>query len=303
MRVFRRLMPVLLAGLLHALPAHAQQRTQDFVNPTVKGIRLDFCRNWGRACGQPAADLFCREMGLERAVFWQPAPPGIGIRPLANRTLVFGDGRICEGPTCAGFAIIRCAKRLAVPPPAPPQFVVPQQPATPPPQPVKPPAKPVEQARPVTPKPPDKPVRTVTPKPAVTAVSRPPATRPKPRPQPPSADIARLPSVPADLTPVAPGRSPVFTIPGFSEELVLVNWMNVLTLVKDYPDGASLFQCAVSDCGVTIAADLEIDPAAENQSETFNWSVVNVPYGGGALWQVSYFPFPPFAKGGKDDLD
>ena len=251
------LLTALLAGLIHVLPAATQEPTQDFANPTIKGMRLDICRNWGRACGQPAADLFCREVGFERAVFWQPAPPpAIGIRPINRQTLVFGDGRVCKGPNCTGFSVIRCAISRPVPPPAPPQVVVPAQPI-----------KPVGQARP---KAPDKPVRVVTPKPAVTAVPQPPAVPPKPRPQRPDSDVARAPSVPAILTPVAPGRSPIFTIPDFSEELVYVNWINVLTIVKDYPDGAALFQCAVDDCGVTIAADFEVDPGAENLSERFN---------------------------------
>lgn len=105
--------------LIGVAPVGAQEFTQDYPNPVMRDFRLDFCRNFGTNCGQPAADLFCRELGYERATHWLPAGP------VAERTLVFGDGRICEGPGCQAFALIRCAVGTPLPAPVAPQPVAP----------------------------------------------------------------------------------------------------------------------------------------------------------------------------------
>lgn len=47
---------ILLMGLCSwSTPAGAVETSQSFVAPTIKDFRLDWCRNWGVACGGPAA--------------------------------------------------------------------------------------------------------------------------------------------------------------------------------------------------------------------------------------------------------
>jgi len=50
--------------------------------PRIRGYRLDWCKHAGRDCGEPAATLFCREKGYERAVLWAKDPRigGGGVR-------------------------------------------------------------------------------------------------------------------------------------------------------------------------------------------------------------------------------
>ena len=107
---------VLLIGFCGGpTPAAAAEASQSFIAPVIKDIRLDWCRNWGVGCGGPAAELFCREKGFNKATRWS-IDPGVGARGIP--TLVFGDGRLCQGPTCAGFRVIECARVAAAPPPS-----------------------------------------------------------------------------------------------------------------------------------------------------------------------------------------
>jgi hypothetical protein len=92
--------------------AHADQR---FAVPKVRGVRLDWCAHFGTDCGKAAADLFCKENGLGAANRFA-IDENIGRQGVA--TLVFGDGRLCQGPTCSGFRFVTCSKpRTAAAPP------------------------------------------------------------------------------------------------------------------------------------------------------------------------------------------
>ena len=58
-RSIASLLGILLAVL--ATGAAAQETTRTFQNPSINGVRLDWCRFYGRQCGEPAAELFCRQ--------------------------------------------------------------------------------------------------------------------------------------------------------------------------------------------------------------------------------------------------
>jgi len=112
-----RIWPTLALALLTILlsapfadVARAQQEARTFANPVMRGVRLDWCKHWGRECGKPAADLFCKESGFQSAQRFQIAK---GVGRTGATTLVFGDGRVCRGPTCDGFSAITCIKAAA----------------------------------------------------------------------------------------------------------------------------------------------------------------------------------------------
>ena len=102
--------PLLLAPFL-CLPflaaAGASAETRSFNSPTVKGVRLDWCKHWARECGKPAADLYCREQGYQTAASFA-IDHNVGSRGIS--TVVFGDGRICKAPTCSAFRTITCER-------------------------------------------------------------------------------------------------------------------------------------------------------------------------------------------------
>jgi hypothetical protein len=67
---------------------------------------VDVCREWGRNCGQPAADAFCRKQ--DRA---KPDAVDFTVRAGAGLTAIVSDGRLCRGSHCVGFEKITCAER------------------------------------------------------------------------------------------------------------------------------------------------------------------------------------------------
>ena len=99
-RILHRPMAAALSAILMGTPALAGSPTKTFYNPTYQGLPLDYCVNWSRACGQPAADRYCQGRGLQGAVSFVKRP--------ASPTKLQGTGQICQGPNCASFSAIKC---------------------------------------------------------------------------------------------------------------------------------------------------------------------------------------------------
>jgi hypothetical protein len=78
------------------------QNSQVFNNPTLLGMPLDRCLTWATNCDEPAAAVFCRYQGYSSVAFWR--------WEYASRTIVQGDGRICDRPNngCGAFVQITC---------------------------------------------------------------------------------------------------------------------------------------------------------------------------------------------------
>ncbi len=80
------------------------QAPGEFRAPRVNQALVDHCLHWGRDCGKPAADAFCRLAGFTAAAAFERARPG-------QRSYVLGDKLYCEQPGCVGFARISCRGR------------------------------------------------------------------------------------------------------------------------------------------------------------------------------------------------
>jgi hypothetical protein len=77
-----------------------------FVDPTVDGIRLDWCRLWATDCGGAAAAAWCRQVGYSAAVTWEE-DSNVSARGIVTKLV--GDGRLCQPPNrCDSFASITC---------------------------------------------------------------------------------------------------------------------------------------------------------------------------------------------------
>ncbi len=74
-----------------------------FREPTLEGLALDLCREWGRNCGQAAADAFCRLRGYRAASDY---------RVMRNRppTITIGDRRICTAGFCDRISFVACRR-------------------------------------------------------------------------------------------------------------------------------------------------------------------------------------------------
>ena len=82
--------------------------TYTFFNPFTRDYNdrpfgIDVCLNFGRNCGQPAADRYCRIEGYSSAVFFS-------IRHDTPPTWVIGDNRNCTGATCDRFDQVVCTR-------------------------------------------------------------------------------------------------------------------------------------------------------------------------------------------------
>ena len=74
----------------------------EYPEPTWLGRRLDQCVGQGGACGEPAAQAFCKRLGYPLASGAQ------GARDVGP-TVRLEDGSFCNEPGCAGFAGITCS--------------------------------------------------------------------------------------------------------------------------------------------------------------------------------------------------
>jgi hypothetical protein len=72
-----------------------------FKNPKVKGYALDVCRQWGKDCGKPAADNFCRSRGYDGSV-------DFAVRPDTPPTRVISTGQICNKSFCDRIVLVTC---------------------------------------------------------------------------------------------------------------------------------------------------------------------------------------------------
>ena len=66
-------------------------------------VRLDWCRDWGSACGRPAADAYCQMLGHARS-------GQIQIRNDIGKTAIISSKAICSDTTCDGFRYIECVE-------------------------------------------------------------------------------------------------------------------------------------------------------------------------------------------------
>jgi len=72
----------------------------------TKGYRVDYCLHWAKACGKPAADMFCQLQKFKSAVHWKVAHD-VGHK---TPTIVIGDGRLCRHQTCDALSMVKCEK-------------------------------------------------------------------------------------------------------------------------------------------------------------------------------------------------
>lgn len=99
--------PVLVALASFAAPASAQQ-SQFFNQPSFSGIPVDHCAEFGRACGQSGADLFCQRTGFDAAASFETQR--------SPRTYVIGSARQCATGNCTALRDVTCVNQASADP-------------------------------------------------------------------------------------------------------------------------------------------------------------------------------------------
>lgn len=87
----------------NAIPASANQA---FQYPVHEIYRLNYCLTFGKGCGEPAANAWCKTQGFNRASKWMIDENIGSLFP----TIVIGENRVCSQFVCDGFQEITCAK-------------------------------------------------------------------------------------------------------------------------------------------------------------------------------------------------
>jgi len=76
--------------------------SQTFVDPSLKGHRIDHCLYNARECNEPAALAWCQQHGFARMTRWE----WVYVCP----TYTLGDRKTCPAQGCAGFSTIVCGR-------------------------------------------------------------------------------------------------------------------------------------------------------------------------------------------------
>jgi hypothetical protein len=83
-----------------------QSARKTFKFPVQGDYRLNYCLVWGKRCGEPAAQAWCKERGFTQAEKWVRDANIGGLFP----TVVMADDRICARYLCDGFKEITCSQ-------------------------------------------------------------------------------------------------------------------------------------------------------------------------------------------------
>ena len=102
----------LLSGVSHI----QANETRRFNNPMHQNYRLDWCLEWAKQCGEPAASAWCQARGYQRAESHQIAQDIGDVSP----TQVYRTGQICKDKFCDGFSFIVCERADKPAPPVKP---------------------------------------------------------------------------------------------------------------------------------------------------------------------------------------
>jgi hypothetical protein len=99
----RRMVFLLILSLAIIAPAAVHAGNAVIDNPTLGGYGLDYCREWSKDCGWPAAHAFCQAKGYSKAVDFRWVKDN-------QKTRVITGGQVCDAPSCDRISRVVCQR-------------------------------------------------------------------------------------------------------------------------------------------------------------------------------------------------
>ena len=78
-----------------------REATVTFANPQIGGYGLDYCREWAKDCGWPAAHAFCVVKGHPKAVDFKWVKDN-------QKTRIINGGQVCDAAFCDRISKVVC---------------------------------------------------------------------------------------------------------------------------------------------------------------------------------------------------
>ncbi len=95
------------AILLFSFSFSASSDVEEFIQPQIDGIRLDWCLTFSADCGEPVAYKWCIDNGYSKPIYWDK-DKNIGEH---TPTTMLNSRGTCYNKNCDGFSTIVCYRK------------------------------------------------------------------------------------------------------------------------------------------------------------------------------------------------
>jgi len=93
--------------LLFSISLPAISDVEEFIQPQLDGMRLDWCLTNGSDCGEPVAYKWCISNGYSKPILWEKDKE-IGEQ---TPTIMLNSRDTCYNKNCDGFSTIICYRK------------------------------------------------------------------------------------------------------------------------------------------------------------------------------------------------
>jgi len=89
---------------LSSMSFNAFSDVEEFIRPSIDGVRLDWCLSYGADCGEEVAYKWCIEYNYSKPLYWE-IDKNIGLN---EPTTTINTRETCYKDSCDGFRTIIC---------------------------------------------------------------------------------------------------------------------------------------------------------------------------------------------------